>query len=525
MKLRLITTILFLVFFQIVRSQEKLLAIRQHSTQGFSIYDKDGHILFKLPPKNDPAVRTEWEPYFLSDFYIIDFSTGTLPVKSENGFYVVNKKGETIKKVTGEYMFVSAIQNNFFYATSRIPDGSTVFEYFDAKGEPAFAGRKYWNGGEVIHGVALVQYYEDGVEPLLQNGDWVLMKNDGSEIKNVSSETKGKISRFCEIFPDQWNLTVEGEHSIYVSPEGTIQTQQIEGKDAIVNQMRNQIHIMDSIANAKNLSYKHDYYFWPNAFIQGKVFFIRDISDGAPKSILMDEEFNTIELKRDSNTVFPIEFKGDYVLTVERKDGKNISYPLFNVKTQTISAVLKEYPDDIEDGYILYYSDGSNKIFPKVDKVLNMKGVPIYELDISQRFVTDITEAMKNRDRIKMLRLKEPDPSKLASLGAFKNLEIFELQNYKMDQLPIEFFKNWSNVKIVEINSCDALISLPGSMKDLKLLEELTILSCDHLKGIEDWLAMWPTLKSIKTDLPISPETRKKYPNIKFVETLVEVKE
>ena len=114
--------------------------------------------------------------------------------------------------------------------------------------------------------------------------------------------------------------------------------------------------------------------------------------------------------------------------------------------------------------------------------------------------------------------------AELESLGPLKNVEIVEIEKYQGDHLPDNLFQGWSKVMTLKISMSKNLKSLPQSMKSLKNLTNVTLMAGDHLIEFTSWFENWPMLKRVKTNLLVSAEVRKKYPNIIFEETLVEIK-
>ncbi len=112
-----------------------LLAIRQHSSQGFSFYNHEGQFQFKLGADQKPIINDDREE---ENFYNVDFSYGVIPVTTKSGFYLLSDDGKIVKQIEGTFKFVYPIQNGYI-KTYRITTGDHhVVEYYDKKGNSGY---------------------------------------------------------------------------------------------------------------------------------------------------------------------------------------------------------------------------------------------------------------------------------------------------------------------------------------------------------------------------------------------------
>jgi hypothetical protein len=233
---------------------------------------------------------------------------------------------------------------------------------------------------------------------------------------------------------------------------------------------------------------------------------------GVTEMTLLDQNQNQIILEKTGSTITPIRLYGEYVMAEERKENKLIALLLFDLNTVKISAVLPNYPSRVIDNLFIYENNSSWQTY--VEKIINAQGKTIFQLDKRDYHFTNILQAMKYRESVKILCLTSP--REFNSLGIFPLLEVFELHNYSAEQLPTDLFTNCDNLKYIKIFNCENLNSLPESMKNLKKLRELIFPIWRNFEGFESWLQYWPSLRRLRTGLYISDEIKKKYPNVLF---------
>lgn len=509
-------------FFAGMTAQERLVAIRSDRSQGFTFYDYDGKVRFSLPPDHDPAVRPKIEPHYLENFYVIDFKNNALPVRFNQGFYVVNQNGKTTKELASGYKFVSSMQNGYFRAHKLLPDNNTLIEYYDYLGNRAFGDADYFEGGIVINEVALVRLYQLGVPGHEQAGDWVLVNHHGDVLKNISQQAEGKLVRFYEDYNHQWNLTMEGvkyKSNLYILPDGSMNHLSFENKSPERQELNRYYDIADSIARRNNLPMKTRWV-WPTAVVNNEVFYLGESGEG--RGILYDQFQKEIKLEKNGNTIIPRYFIEHYVVCYETNGGQYISTPVFDLSDKRLVTTFNHDPHKRDGDLFIYYTH--DDLYSTVEKVVTIQGKTIYQLDISNRYVTDMDEIKSNRDKVKLVLLRGKTLAELESLGPLKNVEIVKIEKYQGDHLPDNLFLGWNKVKTLKISMSKNLKALPSSMKSLKNLTNVTVMAGDHLIEFTSWFENWPMLKKVKTNLPVSDEVQKKYPNIIFEKTLLEIK-
>lgn len=506
-----------------------LLAIRQHKAQGYSFYDYEGHLKFTISPEFTPSFTPEWEPDSEEHFHVVDFSYGVLTVMTNEGFYIVDTNGKYSPLVKGNYRHVGSFENGYLRAFTKPLTTSSLIEYYNVKGERSFGAGQYNQGGPIINKTALVRINENNKDYHDQNGAWVLLNSNGKVLRNVSEQVDGEIKRFEKSPVDNmWALSVKGSEKqtlILVTSSGEIITdaRSVESEETRLH--KKLYMVADSHATVNNYPDKNMFRYWPQAVVDDKLYFIGiKYSTAGTRYFIMDHFQNEIPLEMDGSDIVPIRFLNEYVLTEQRKDNTLVSYPVFNLRTNKFSTILRDDPDIVEDLFV-FNVDLSPK--PIVEKVITRDGKVIYEIDPANRYVTNTRNALANPAKTKILYLDNPRIEQLETLKHLLAVEIFELHHFNYDRLPEQIFSGWGNVHYIKLDNCKELITLPESMKELKNLTFLELKSCLKLEklgaGLESWLQYWPSLKTIITTYPFSKEIQKKYPAINFISDFEEV--
>ena len=504
-----------------VCSQDKILAIRSHTSEGFSYYDFNGKVLFNTPPGDEPAVKKEQEPFSLGNFYIIDFSSGVLPVESENGSYLLNEKGKKIKQFGFPTNHITPPADGYIRVLSRFMErrNTSVVHYFNVKGEPAFGGIGYWEGSSIKAGTAVVQLLLPGKEANEQTGEWLLIDATGKTIQKLTINNGEVISRIAEEKEDYWKLSFKGNYStyLYVRPNGEFSSTYFKPVQKEYVHVSKASQEMDSLLKVKQnpAEFKPSY---KKLFFDDQGFVIIP-SQG--KYLLADHHLNEIPLIVDNVQVEPFRFLGKYhVICAEVVNDIPVSFPVINLKTLQSDFRMKALPDNIVDGLMITYTENI-VISQTVSMIVNEYGKVIYEPSPENRVFTSVADALPYADQATKIRLKGSSPESLTGIEKLTHLQVFELVDYKETSIPSV---SWKELKSLYLYNCPALTVLPTSFRQLKSVTEVTIMSSENIKGLESFLPDWPNLKMLKTDIRLPEGTREKYPNVNFPEVLVEFK-
>jgi hypothetical protein len=213
MTMRLLSyTLFFSILFSVpsLLSQHNDMFVRQSQEQGFQCIDENGTLLFALPPGHEPTVRKTKEPFKLSNFYFVDFTENILPVKDDDRYYLINRKGEEVRDMGGNINWISALEEGIFRVFERFENrrNASLIIYHDKDGNPVFNGQKFWEASRFRDGRAVVQL-DDG------NGAWQLIDNSGQVILNLSDTIPGDIRRIAKFERGSWQLSVKSEKNSY----------------------------------------------------------------------------------------------------------------------------------------------------------------------------------------------------------------------------------------------------------------------------------------------------------------------
>ncbi|HSF87944.1 MAG TPA: hypothetical protein VLA46_00915 [Saprospiraceae bacterium] len=492
-------------------SGKYLLAIRQHSSQGFSFYNDEGQFLFKLDADHQPILHDDEEE---ENFYKVDFSYGVIPVTTKSGFYLLDAAGTIIKQFDGTFQLVDPIHHGYVIAYRKTREDDRVVEYYDRNGNRAMGSKAYAEGSDVINHVALVQLEIPGTPSGQTDGDWILVSGSGEVIKNISKTTGKKFHFYSESFDGYWKLRLDGEPgNIYVFPDGQITSS--PGKPtADLHRDRLYAHA-DSIAKARNYVPSSLSRSWLVHFVDSTLFCIAyDATNPKAKPRVMDAEMNEVRIEKPGSDLWPQRFYNRYVLLEDKKDGKVTGLYLFNLKTRKISTQLPNEPDQVIDHLFVFHVPFSPQTI--VGKIITGEGETIYELPEHDRYMSSIEDVIANRDSVKLVDLTNPSMYGLEQIKELPNAEVFELNQYKGQTIPEGFFTHWNQLAYVRFVDCESLTTLPEAMKGLPKLREVHLVNCEEMEDISPWIESWPSLSYISSFYAPSEEIIQKFPHIEF---------
>jgi hypothetical protein len=492
-------------------SGKNLLAIRQHSSQGFSFYNYAGQFLFKLDADHKPIIHEDDED---ENFYKVDFSYGVIPVTTKSGFYLLNDAGTIIKQIQGTFSLVYPIHHGYVIAYRETTDDHRVVEYYDKNGNRAMGNKAYAVGTEVFNNVAIVQLEIPGKTSGPDGGDWILISGAGEIIKNISKITGKKFNWYVESLDGFWKLRVDGvKESLFVFPDGQITSSPERPKG---DPVREQLYAhADSIAKARNYVPSSLSRSWTVHFVDSTLYCIAyDATNPKAKPRVMDVEMNEVLIEKPGSDLWPYRFYNSYLLLEDKKEGSVIGLYLFNLKTNKISAQLPNEPDQVIDNLFVFHVPFSPQTI--VGKILTGEGKVIFELPVQDRYMSSISQIKEYTDSVKLLDLTNPSMHGLEQIRELPNVEVFELNLYKGQTFPEGFFAHWNQLAYVRFVDCENLTSLPEAMKGLPKLREVHFVNCEQMEDISPWIESWPSLSYINSWYAPPEEIIQKYPHIQF---------
>ena len=518
---------LFFFFIQAeLYAQEKLLAIRQHESDGFTYYDYNGKALFSSPPKYEPCLTEKVEPFKAGNFLALSLPDKVVPIKGEGKIMLYSTSGKLIKNFPETHRHVAPAYNGYLRGFERLTpgDNSTLILYYDLQGNRTFGDGKYWEGSDVIDGKALVQIYQPGVPVYEQKGDWLLIDSNGITLKNLSFDTGEPIYQVKEQGKDYWEMSLKGKSGrLFIKPNGEFSNKRFETEKEIRN-LSKALFIADSLAITKGSEFRNIWMFSKKTYFEDKAFIIghrNNPTTQAKEFILWNHLLEEVPLHHGNKTAQPFMFIGDRHLLAAVVDGEQVTaLPIFDLQTLKSTGIIDRKPDDIQDDLLIYYSEDVWK-WKTVSKILDTKGQVIYSPPIEDQVFTTVAEALKYPTRARKIKLENATAEDLKGIEKLTQLEIFELKRYQGERLPE---LKWKNLHTLYFYQNEKLVALPESFKSLTELTTFTMLDSDLITSIDDFLAKWPKLKTVKTTVRVEPEVKKLYPNVKFEETLVMIK-
>lgn len=492
-------------------SGKYLLAIRQHSSQGFSFYNYAGKFLFKLDADHKPIIYEDEED---ENFYKVDFSYGVIPVTTKSGFYLLNDAGTIIKQIHGTFNLVYPIHHGYVIAYRQTADEHRVVEYYDKDGNRAMGNKAYAVGTDVFNNAAIVQLEIPGKPSGPDGGDWILISGSGEIIKNISKITGKKFHWYVESLEGFWKLRVDGvKESLFVFPDGQITSSPERPKG---DPVREQLYTYaDSIAKARNYVPSSLSRSWTVHFVDSTLYCIAyDATNPKAKPRVMDVEMNEIRIEKSGSDLWPQRFYNRYVLLEDRKDGKVTGLYLFNLKTRKISTQLSNEPSQMVDNLFIYHDIWTPETI--VRKIITGEGETIYELPEHARYMSSIEDVLALKDSVKLLDLTNPSFYGLEQIKELPNVEVFALTRYKGENFPEGFFASWNQLGYVMFKDCENLTKLPEAMKGLPKLREIHIVGSRQLEDISPWIESWPLLSYVQSWYAPPEEIIQKYPHIHF---------
>lgn len=489
-------------------AQEQVMVIRQSREQPFICLNDQGEVLFTLPFGHDPTVRETNEPFKLSNFYFVDFSSGVLPVTDGDHYYLINRKGKKVRDLGGNINWVSPFQDGFFRVHERFNNqrNSSVIIYYDKNGNPLFDGKKFWEASRFRQGRALVQL-DDG------QGDWLMIDTLGQTLINLSQEIPGNIRRINQFERGIWQLSVKTDNSystIYLRPDGAHSQRESDlwpftdanGRPAyrveklkVSEKINQRINAMEMLTFPP--AYKTDEYAY---------FIFNDAPKGSkePFPVLYDHQHEVVTLEpgKGAKKIMPLEFMGKYLLALKINETDEKSLVFYNTENlkPTYEVDNLPYTAKAEGNLLVYYTDNST-FSTGVSKIINLNsGKVIYEPDVSTKVFKSLPEALKYGKAVKNLDLENLTEQDLLQLKIFTELEVLKLKKANISTIPEGIFASFPTLHSLSIDDLPNLQKLPEDTYQLSKLRYIFISDCPKLTGLEDLLFGLPSMRNILTD-------------------------
>ncbi|KAA3633966.1 MAG: hypothetical protein DWQ02_12230 [Bacteroidetes bacterium] len=502
--------------------------IRQSQEQGFKCIDEDGNLLFTLPPGHDPTVRTVKEPFKLSNFYFVDFSENILPVTDGHRYYLINKKGEEVRDMGEGFNWISTLQEGYFRVFERFENrrNASVIVFYDKNGQPMFDGQKYWEASRFRNGHAVVQLSD-------KDGEWHMIDKEGKVVLNLSDTIPGNIRRIADFKRDAWQISVKNEQNYYTKyylrTDGALSNKESDlwryEKNGRPHYKKPAVPLNRDLQ--KRLNGLGDWVFPPRIEIEGQTFLL--LNDG-PKdsrdfiSVVYNQNNEKIHLDTlpGVESISPLDFRGDMMIAqkiTEEQDTSFVFYslPEFNPGYETDKL---SYKAKVEGNLLVYYD--SNSLFAvKVSKIVNLQtGKTIYEPDANSKVFTSISEAMKHKESVTVLDLKNVSQEDLEKLKQFPKLKVLKMEKSNASEIPSGLFSTFNGLTALKIEDFQQIQKFPDDIRQLKSLRSLFISDCSKLQGVKGLISSFPALTELRSDLPFGNEEIKnlqeQYPKLRI---------
>lgn len=527
-------TILLLCFFSLptLFSQERVMVIRQSQEQGFKCIDENGNLLFSLPPGHDPTVRKTREPFRLSNFYFIDFSENILPVNDGNLYYLIDKKGEKIRDMGDNLNWISALEEGFFRVFERFENrrNASVIIFHDKAGNPMFDGQKFWQATRFRDGHAVVQQKD-------KNGEWHMIDIKGETVLNLSDTIPGDIRRIASFERGSWQISVKNEKNYYIKyylrTDGALSQKE---PDLWLYEKNGRPHYKKPGVQLDNQLKKRlnalEYWVFPPTIEMGnQAFFI--LNDGPEGSreiipVIYDHRYEKIHLDTLTGikSLTPLDFRGQMLIAQKITEQQDTTFQFYSVPEFEPGYETDHLPYKAKvEGNLLVYYDSNSTFAVKVSKIVNLDtGKTIYEPDASSMVFTSIHEAMKHKESVSVLDLKNLSADDLQQLKSFPNLKVLKMEKSKAAAIPEGLFSTFNGLTALKIEDFQQIQKFPEDIRQLTQLRSLFISDCSQLTGIEKVLTYLPALKELRCDFAFTKKQqenfKEKYPHLRIFPVL-----
>ncbi|PIA41852.1 hypothetical protein AQUCO_02200348v1 [Aquilegia coerulea] len=138
--------------------------------------------------------------------------------------------------------------------------------------------------------------------------------------------------------------------------------------------------------------------------------------------------------------------------------------------------------------------------------------INVRTLDLSYTNIRSLPSSMIHLVNLRLLHLRFCsclDPFQLSPMKALKKIELLDLSQTSLKELPDDFFDGLQSLRLLDLSNCSKLLSLPSSMSFLTNLEHLSLHSCESLSCIPSSIQGLEKLQVLylsKTKLATIPE-------------------
>jgi hypothetical protein len=513
--------ITLLISFGQALSQDKIVLVRNSRGQGFTAKDLDGQKLFELPVEHLPGVRSKFEPFYLDNFVLYDFTEGIMGVEHPKGYYILNQKGEKIHSSYNKVKFISKPSEGYIRVFEvNHKDNSQSYVKFFGKDNIKHPLNKtaYWEATNFEGGQAIVQLDN-------KDGDWLAIDSTGKTIQNFTEQFNCEISPYNIPYENSvWKLNTKNNcagkgHVIYFNDAGKCSMNYKDVKPTTWDYAKKiddfNLNFLEKINTLKvggkkfKISENNNQQFIINQ--------LNIISPNDPITIncelLALEHMSFMESYLNKYIVICIITRGDYEETI-----------VIDTETSKVVSRFDEFPISGSDGIFLF---GTNKhSVKKVKSAANVNGVFLYGKDPSTKIYKNLKLASKKPLQVENLELNDLTIAQLNDLVQFKNLKSLKLIESDITFMPVLILSKMVKLEVLSLSKFSNLKSLPLELGELPKLNRVVITDCDNVDNTFAFLSSAFALSSIRTDLYLSKDQRSSlkamFPNLKIEEIPVE---
>jgi len=486
--------------------------------------DAKGKLVFSLPKGHSPVVGEPSTGIFFSFLNIgynqpmQVFYDGVCVVRSDKGaYYWINDKGETIKDFGDQYAAMGQFEAGLCKALFRIQDKQGFYiAFLNPQGENVFGEKIFWEATPFINGVAAVQ--EENEE-----APWYFIDKNGKATITIQVPNDYQIIKVELLENNTAQLMIKHRKKkqydyLFVNTLGEKRFQVSEkfpGKK--VNFIGQFSQGLCPIAFARSGDIFSDV-FWVNEkgetqfsfksinkygpkFHSGYTF-IEEASDAEGNSYkssysLVDTKGNKHKPTLPDGEVILslIEMDGRYA-KVQVSDGRSYVHCLIDLQDSlSMKFCTKQGINGWTDRSDILYFDGNRSTHTLKD----LSGKTIWETPIEELVFSDIKEALKYKDKVRLYELRNPDDFK-NGLFKLKKLQYLSIEYNDLKTLPTDIYK-LKELESLKLYSLDKFETLPAETARLEKLQTLNISSCPNYKsGVEYVIENAPALKLVTLD-------------------------
>ena len=462
--------------------------------------DKEGKIVFQLYPSQELITRPSSDPFiddllnqsldpYYSDICIVMSGGGRF-----RNYRWLDKEGKILIDFEYKYTDMGRFTNGYVLVSRKLKSSGYNLLYLNEKGVNAFGNKEFWEASPFSEGMAAVQ--------ITKGGDWGWIDETGEMVLKPKGIEQSQILTFYG-FSDELAKVVlrnpekEGfYHEYFFNKEGdialsidsvfsgrrhpnvghfyggllkvTFRRPKERGVWDIyyVNKQGEIVHEFEGVADAgnviSNLFYVETHIPPSSHEYRSKIDFFD--AEGDSVKLNIPDSLEITSVKNFGRNFIQLYLKG-------KKEGINAIY---NREKGKIVATCDNWVLGFTNNRILSCS-GREDYY----QITDFEGKIIWESDISKRTFTDISEALRFKEIVKIFE-SENESDFQNGLLELKNLERLEISNMKI--IPPEIAQ-LTNLKELKISFFKNLGALPNELTKLPKLEQLTIHYCANYTG------------------------------------------